>query len=89
MASINISSCNAKEDGKYENMQVNPQQRLQLILFMKLPIKQQSQTSKKQGVKDVIDDCGLLSNPSIFEAVPGLHRLTTKKKSTLLFFVIS
>ena len=44
---------------------------------MNVPIKQQSQASKKQRVKNMIDDLWLLSYSSIFKSDVGFHWLAT------------
>lgn len=45
-----------------------------------VPIKKQSQASKKQRVKNMIGDCRLLSYSSLFKFVGGLPFFTTAKK---------
>lgn len=42
------------------------------------PVKQQSQTSKRQRVKNMIDDLWLLSYSSVFKSKTGFHWLTTE-----------
>lgn len=49
--------------------------------LMDAPVKQQSQASKKQRVKNMIDDLWLLSYSSIFKPEVGFHRLATVWKS--------
>lgn len=44
---------------------------------MCVPIKQQSQASEQQRVKNMIDDLRLLSYSSIFKSEVGCHWLTT------------
>lgn len=48
--------------------------------LVNVPIKQQSQASKKQRVKNMIDDLWLLSYSSIFKAQVGFHWLTAVTK---------
>lgn len=49
---------------------------------MNAPVKQQSQASKQQCVKNVVDDLWLLSNSPIFKFEVGFHWLTTAEKKT-------
>ncbi len=49
-------------------------------MWMNAPIKQQSQTSKKQRVKNMIDDLWLLSNSSVFKSEVGFHWLAAVLK---------
>lgn len=48
------------------------------MLQMNVPVKQQSEASKEQRVKHVVDDLRLLSYSSVFKPEVGFHWLTTE-----------
>lgn len=54
--------------------------RVNTLMLMYIPVKQQSQASKKQRVENMIDDLWLLSYSSIFQSEVGFHWLTTVSK---------